>query len=208
MALAVGKTKVVEPEATGTTSISSLPNANSPNTNKVVLEKREIPTNATQQNNIPPAQLSQDSINQIVLGLQQASKNNMTSLASRDIPMNTENIVRDEAVKPNYIPEAPANRNYIEEDSTFDSLVRKNQKVQKERDSLESLYEELQTPIFVMVLFFLFQLPYFHKVLVRFAPSVFNMDGKIGLGGLMGKTILFGIAYYSLTKITNHLSHI
>ena len=73
---------------------------------------------------------------------------------------------------------------------------------------MDRLYEELQVPIFVMVLFFLFQLPFFQKVLIRFSPSIFRIDGKIGLVGLISKTVLFGVAYYSLTKLTQHFSQI
>ena len=203
--MAVGKATIVEPEPTGTSNISTLPNKMSAQPNRVVLETTE------KQNlggpPIPPAELSQDSINQIVLGLQQASKHNLTSLASRDIPMDTSHITGDEAIKSNYIP-TPQNTSYIEDDSTFNTLVQKNIKVKREQDSLDKLYEELQIPIFVMVLFFLFQLPYFQKVLIRFAPSIFRMDGKIGLTGLISKTFLFGVAYYSLTKLTHHFSQI
>lgn len=207
MSLAVGKTTVVDPEPTGTSSISALPNKMSAQPNRVVLEKKELPQNNMGGPPIPPAQLTQDSINQIVLGIQQASQNDMTGLSSRDIPMTTNQISADAQVRPNFVPES-ATSNYIEDDSTFESIAKKNKQVKKEQDSLDSLYEELQTPIFVMVLFFLFQLPYFQKVLVRFAPSLFNVDGRIGLSGLLSKTVLFGISYYSLTKLTSHLSQI
>ena len=207
MSLAVGKTTVVEPEATGTSSISALPNKMSAQPNRVVLEKRELSQNNAQGPPVPPAQLSQASINQIVLGLQQANQNGLTELASRDIPMTTNQISADAQVRPNFVPES-ATANYIEDDSTFESITHQNRQEKKKQDSLDSLYEELQTPIFVMVLFFLFQLPYFQKVLIRFAPSLFNVDGRIGLTGLLSKTILFGIFYYSLTKLTAHLSQI
>jgi hypothetical protein len=207
MSVAVGKTRVVEPEPTGTSNISALPNKMSVQPNRVVLEKTELSENNVGAPPVPPAQLSQDSINQIVLGLQQANQNGLTGLASRDIPMTTNQISADEQVRPNYVPESNT-ANYIEDDSTFESIAKQNKQVKKEQDSLDSMYEELQTPIFVMVLFFLFQLPYFQKVLIRFAPSLFNIDGRVGLAGLLSKTILFGVSYYSLTKLTTHLSQI
>ena len=161
------------------------------------MEKQELSHNNVGGPPIPPAQLSQNSINQIVLGLQQANQNGLTELSSRDIPMTTNQITADNQVRPNFVPESTTS-NYIEDDSTFESIGKQNKQVKKQQDSLDSLYEELQTPIFVMVLFFLYQLPYFQKVLVRFAPSLFNVDGRIGLTGLLSKTILFGISYYSL----------
>ena len=207
MSLAVGKSVVVEPEPSGTSSISGLPNKMSAQPNRVVLEKKELSQNNVGGPPVPPAQLSQNSINQIVLGLQQANQNGLTDLASRDIPMTTNQITADNQVRPNFVPESTTS-NYIEDDSTFESIGKQNKQAKKQQDSLDSLYEELQTPIFVMVLFFLFQLPYFQKVLVRFAPSLFNVDGRIGLTGLLSKTILFGISYYSITKLTTHLSQI
>jgi len=206
MAMSLGNSQIVPAEATGTSNISSLPNKMSAQPNRVVLETNEKVNNAAGPP-VPPAQLSQNSINQIIMGIQSASQNNLTSLASRDIPMNTNHITADEGVKPNFIPRAE-NENYIEDDSTFNTLINQNVKVKREQDHLDRLYEELQTPIFVMVLFFLFQLPYFQKLLVRFLPSLFAIDGKVGLTGLLAKTSLFGILYYSLTKLTAHFSQI
>ena len=48
MSLAVGKSVVVEPEPSGTSSISGLPNKMSAQPNRVVLEKKELPQNGDQ----------------------------------------------------------------------------------------------------------------------------------------------------------------
>ena len=66
----------------------------------------------TQQTAPPPQQLSQNVINQLITGIQQASKTGNTDLPSRDIPVDTARIVQDEEVKPNFVPE-PENDNYI-----------------------------------------------------------------------------------------------
>ena len=121
--------------------------------------------------------------------------------------MNTNVITSDRQIKPNFVPETK-NKDYIEQDDTFGSLIEKNRKLVNEQDSLDKIYEEFQTPLFVMILFFLFQLPYFQKVLIRLSPTLFKNDGKLGLAGLLGKTFLFGSAYYSLTKFTKYFSQI
>ena len=72
-------------------------------------------------NGAPPAQLSKESINQIVSGLQEASANGLTNLPSRDIPMtNNAHITQDQQQKPNFVPEPdPEKRSRILEFSTL-----------------------------------------------------------------------------------------
>ena len=91
------------------TDISQLPNEVSDKNNVVmtVKEKNVVIPNPPQQHPVsgpPPTQLSQESIQQIVSGLQQAG--GATSLHNRDIPANdTGHVTQDEQVKPNFIPE-------------------------------------------------------------------------------------------------------
>ena len=98
------------------TEISSLPNeASQQNVVMTVTDKVEKRV----ENNVQQAQttqLSQESIHQIVQGLQQAQGG--TSLPSRDIPSNNvDHIVKDEQIKPNFVP-STENTQYIEEEST------------------------------------------------------------------------------------------
>ena len=51
--------------------------------------------------------LDQNTISQIVNGLQQASVSGITQLPSRDIPMNTNNLTHDMSIQPNFIPPLP-----------------------------------------------------------------------------------------------------
>jgi hypothetical protein len=79
-------------------------------------------TNQNQNNMVPPPQttqgfgsqltLDQSTISQIVNGLQQASISGATSLPSRDIPLQTEQLTSDVQVQPNYIPH-PVTKDYI-----------------------------------------------------------------------------------------------
>jgi len=63
-------------------------------------------------------------------------------------------------------------------------------------------------PILIMILFFFFQLPYFQKNMIKFVPSLFNNDGNPSLSGYFLKTVLFGLSFYSITKLTRYLSNI
>jgi len=179
--------------------IAQLPNESSEN--KVVLNVQE--KNKQMQPQPTITELSQDSIHQIVQGLQQAG--GATQLPNRDIHTNETHIVQDEQTKPNFIPE-PQNTNYIEEESNMESLLKQNQIKEKEQDRLDALYDELQMPVLIMILFFFFQLPYFQKNMMKFVPSLFNNDGNPSLSGYVLKTALFGSSFYAITKLTKYLS--
>ena len=189
------------------TAIASLPNEVP--TNKVVMnikEKNEKVPNPPQQEQLSQTtELSQESIHQIVQGLQQAG--NSTLMPNREIPTNNSHITQDEAIKPNFIPKSQ-NENYIEEENSMDSLIQQNKNQKVEQDRLDLMYEELQIPLLVMILFFFFQLPIFQKTLTKYAPSLFSRDGNPTFSGYFVKTLMFGITFYVITKITNQLSEI
>ena len=146
--------------------ISALPNEVQQTNNVVMKVTDKVEANvANTMQKSAPTELSQESIHQIVQGLQQAQGG--TSLPSRDIPMNQQHIVQDQEVKPNFVPQAE-NANYIEEESTtMENMLKENKERKQQVDRLDSLYEELQTPLLTSVLFFVFQLPYFQKNLVK-----------------------------------------
>ena len=187
--------------------ISALPNEVSQKNNVVmkVTDKVEQNVNNTMQKSAP-TELSQESIHQIVQGLQQAQGG--TSLPSRDIPINNQKIVQDEQVKPNFVPQSE-NNNYIEEESTtMEKMLQENYEKKQQVDRLDSLYEEIQTPLLTSVLFFIFQLPYFQKNMIKYAPSLFTRDGNYNISGYMLKTLMFGVSVYGLSKLTKTLSDI
>ena len=192
------------------TAIAALPNE-VPENNVVmkVEEKNKKVPNPPRQEAIPPpntpTELSQESIHQIVQGLQQAG--GATVLPVREVSNNNSHITQDEQIKPNFIPK-PANDNYIEEEKSMEDLIKQSQNKKVEQDRLDLMYEELQSPIMVMILFFLFQLPIFQKSLVKYAPSLFQRDGNPSFSGYFVKTLMFGVTYYLITKAIKQLSEI
>lgn len=145
--------------------------------------------------------LDQTTINQIVNGLQQAGSSGATQLLSRDIPRNTENIVSDPNVRHEYIPPA-SNNDYITEYEENEDIINGYNKNARTNDRLDDLYDELQIPILLSILYFLFQLPIFKKYLYHFIPAIFSSDGNINLYGYFFTCILFGLSYYIITKTT------
>lgn len=146
--------------------------------------------------------LDQSTISQIVNGLQQASLAGATSLPSRDIPINTEQLTQDVQIQPNYIP-SPQSRDYIHEnDDDINNYYRK----EKMDNSLDSIYDELQAPLLLAVLYFLFQLPIFKKLLFKYAPFLCHGDGNYNFNGLVFVCGLFGFIYYMLSKTVKNFS--
>ena len=72
-------------------------------------------------------------------------------------------------------------------------------------NTLESIYEELQTPILIAALFFLFQLPFIRKKIHKLIPSFFNSDGNYNLSGNLFNCIIFAGSYYGLSKGMGYL---
>ena len=154
------------------TAISSLPNEVSKNQVVSMVEKNTEAAVNMKIANPPkqepvmapsaPTELSQQSINQIVAGLQQAQ--GATGLPSRDLPTNSNHITQDEQIQPNYIPK-PKNTNYIENDQEFETLIEQSKHKKVEQDRLDVLYDELQTPVIVMILFFFFNYLFFKNII-------------------------------------------
>lgn len=145
--------------------------------------------------------LDQNTISQIVNGLQQASVAGMTSLPSRDIPRNTEVIVSDPHVQPNYVPPPISTRqDYIRDEPIYTTTQDNN------KATFDTLYDEIQSPLLLGILYFIFQLPAFKRLFSQYASFLFNGDGNYNIQGLFFMSSLFGFIYYGLIKIMTHFS--
>ena len=149
--------------------------------------------------------LEQSTINQIISGLQQASVTGATSLPSRDIPNTTSQITQDPYIQPNYIP-PETNNKYINELETPDDMIRRYNKNNVSEDSLDNLYNQIQIPLLLAILYFIFQLPIFKNTLFKYLPILFNSDGNINFTGLIFTSIMFGSTYFILSKTMLTLS--
>jgi len=132
-------------------------------------------------------------------------------LPSRDIPRETDMYMQDEAIQPNYIPPPKLTGDYIRKyaDEHEDDARNYKQKKHKER-MMDSLLTEFQIPIFVAILFFIFQMPVVNTLLYkRFSfLSIYGADGNFNFYGLFLKSAAFGSAYYSLSRIIEYVSSI
>lgn len=148
--------------------------------------------------------LDQTTISQIVNGLQQASISGATQLPSRDIPMNTTGHSNDAQVQPNYVPLAERQTDYIKDYEQSSDMIDNYNKNVNRNNSLDDMYNEIQTPLLLAVLYFLFQLPFFKRFLFGYFPVLFSNDGNYNINGFLFTSTLFGLLFYLLNKITNH----
>lgn len=127
------------------------------------------------------------------------------NIPSRDIPINTNNISLDKNSTPNYIPE----HKYYLDDIDFetnDEIIDNKRKKDNTKSSIETLYDELQIPILLGVIYFLFQLPIFNNSLAKYVSFTFNVDGTINLSGIVFKSIMYALVYFILSKVLVNIS--
>jgi hypothetical protein len=148
----------------------------------------------------PPVSLDQTTINQIVNGLQQASSTGATLLPSRDIPTTTQYLVNDLEIQPNYIPPFTEQTDYIKTEETNQTIVDNYNENLKKSSALDQVYDEIQTPLLLAILYFLFQLPILRKYLFRYLPFLFLKDGNPNVSGYLFMSSLYGLLFYVLNK--------
>jgi hypothetical protein len=216
-----------------TTSIDDLPTASGQNANtqnqNIVIQKTEpgamsyspnVPDVAPSQhqpqqiqNQGPPLnpnqQPNQTLMNELVSGMQRASMTGMTALPSRDIPRDTGAMMYDAQVQPTHVPQPQRHVDYIQDhetSSTLERVMHQNTRGANRADTLETFYEEIQSPLMLAILYFAFQLPAVKRYMFRYLPSaLFNADGNANLTGLIATSAMFGFAFYTMQKSMNQL---
>lgn len=154
---------------------------------------------------LPQNAMSQQSISQFVTGLQQASQAGLTALPSRDIPQTQTHLTQDQHMQPNYVPQAQQN-DYITDHQSNEDIIRRHAQKEQQSNSLDSFYNNLQTPILIAILYFLFQLPVVRKNVFKFAPALFSADGNPNLIGYVINSAIFAGLYFSMTKGISYFS--
>jgi hypothetical protein len=132
-------------------------------------------------------------------------------LPSRDIPMDPSRYQQDEEVQPNYIPRTKLTSDYVKdyEDVTLEN-IRKHDNRKEKTSMVDRILSDLQTPILVALMFFIFQMPMMNTMFYRNFSflSVYNTDGNINFYGIALKSVLFGGIFYSLQNTVNYLTDI
>lgn len=142
---------------------------------------------------------------------QQNEINNMqpVRLPSRDVRLDTAGYLHDEQVHANYIPKPKLTKDYIlDYEETSEKATIANEKKKRREHKIDEMLSELQTPVFIAILFFIFQLPIMNTlVFKRFSfLSIYSEDGQFNFYGLLFKSSLFGLLFYSVQKIITFIS--
>jgi hypothetical protein len=188
----------------GTTSIDALPLSPQTGANiRMDTYEQNIkvpnPAQALQHERDNDPATMQKNLNQFVTGIQQASAAGMTALPSRDIPQNQQHLSQDVYVQPNYLPNN-GQQDYIRAEQTNDEIIRAQAQKQEKKNNFDLWYDELQAPVLIGILFFLFQLPVVQLQLCKILPTLFNKDGHPNLSGYVFTSASFAGVYYFLVK--------
>lgn len=198
-------------DATSILDLPTDPVAGGSISNNVTIKAQEVhqsDMNNNQQNNPnnPNMSLDQNTINQIVSSLQQASLTGATQLPSRDISMSTSTLSNDPQIIPNYVPTPKNNTDYIKYNETQNDVIDSYNRKTYSNNSLDDMYNEIQTPLLLAILYFLFQLPFFKHFLFKYLSFLFSNDGNYNINGFLFVSLLFGVTFHFLMKITGYFS--
>lgn len=181
-------------DATSINDLGVLPAGNE-NSNNMKIQATE--TYSPEIEPIKNEELDPESIQLLISGVQEATLSGATRLPSRDIPMTPTEYTTDPQIKPNYIPPSRTN-DYIEEQYYHHK--------EKPKDKMEEIYDELQYPLLLALLYFLFQLPVMKKILFRYLPTLFLKDGNMNIFGYLLMSVLFGFIYYISNKMNKYFT--
>ena len=196
--------------SSGTTSLEQLPVASQSNTSTIPVqqpalgnsENVKIDNYGQQLNNERSVdQMAQpiDYSSQLTSALKDAAASGATVLPSRDIPQNTLPSQQDEETKPNFVPKEATN-DYIGNILDKERDIQENQRKLNQSDNMDYIYQQLQVPLLVGIIYFLFQLPIVRKRMFVFLPNLFNTDGNPNLSGYLFNSVMFALFYALLLK--------
>jgi hypothetical protein len=126
------------------------------------------------------------------------------SMMNRGGYHDTESFQNDEHIVPNHIPSTKLTTDYLRE---YEEKMAKEHVDQVRTDLRVSVYDEIQTPILIGVLFFLFQVPFLNALMFKYLGflKIYSDDGNLNLYGLLFKSMLFGAVYFGFVKMTTSL---
>lgn len=166
-----------------------------------------LPQNIPQRgsNQVPPQNYSA----QVMGGLDPAQEI-QHRLPSRDIPMDSLAYQHDQEVQPNYIPKPKLTSDYIRDyEAASEDRLRKHEEKKHRERTVDSIFTNIQTPILIAILYFLFQLPIVTTLLYKYFSflAIYNADGNLNLSGLILKSVMFGSLFFSLQSVSEYVSN-
>jgi len=200
-----------------TTSINQLPTASQSNSSSAPIQHTALGNNENikienygqqldAERKTDVAMQPIDYTSQLTSVLKDASASGATILPSRDIPQNTLPTQQDEEIKPNFVPKT-ADDDYIGNILDREKVIQENQKKQNQSDNMDYIYQQLQIPLIVAILYFVFQLPIIRTKMFVFLPNLFNKDGNPNLSGYIFNSVVFALFYALLLQGFNYIKN-
>jgi hypothetical protein len=132
------------------------------------------------------------------------------SLPSRDVPIDNSGYMNDEEIQQNFVPKKEKHVDFLlDYEQELEKQTKKDQEKHRKK-MLETIYDEIQLALYVSLLFFIFQTSLFRKMLwnkFMFLPII-NNEGNLNLYGIMFKSFLFGLFFYTSQKLAVFLTEI
>lgn len=132
------------------------------------------------------------------------------ALPSRDVPIDNSGYMNDEEIQQNFVPKKEKHVDFLlDYEQELEKQTKKDQEKHRKK-MLETIYDEIQLALYVSLLFFIFQTSLFRKMLwnkFMFLPII-NNEGNLNLYGIMFKSFLFGLFFYTSQKLAVFLTEI
>ena len=175
------------------------------NTMNDMLEQREAEI-APQSRDAEPGSFDKNMNNNFVSGVQKAAASGALELQSRDVPQNQTHLTQDPVIQPSFIPDKKQHQDYIENNEHREQIMKQHKEKQQTEENYDIMFNNLQTPILLAVLYFIFQLPIVKQTTFRLLPSLFKKDGTSNLNGYIVHSVSFACVYQSLIMTLNYFS--
>jgi hypothetical protein len=115
----------------------------------------------------------------------------------------------DEQIVANHIPKPKLTTDYLRDyEDKLTKLSAEHQKAKHQESLITSVYDEMQIPILIGLMFFMFQMPIVNSLMYKYLSfmKLYNEDGNLNLYGLIFKSTLFGFFYFAFIRITTYLA--
>lgn len=124
-------------------------------------------------------------------------------LPSRDIPIDQTGYIQDTQVVPNYIPPMPDLGDFVKEHEFITDERAISQSKKTRGQIIDGIINEIQTPLCIALLFYVFQLPIINNILFKYITflKLYRDDGNLNMNGMILKSLFFGALYYAMVQL-------
>lgn len=132
-------------------------------------------------------------------------------LPSRDMNIDPTSIMQDEQIQANYIPSQNMKNDYVRDyNKNSQERIEKHEEKKHRERLFDTIFSEIQTPLLVAVLYFIFQMPFISNILIKYFSfmTLYDENGNTNFTGLILKSVLFGSIFYSIMRFSYFLSEL